>query len=255
MDRNRSAFSALASFVRASRGTEASSDRVMTTVDLIRSSINWERRLATSSETSFSFSPLGPIVPVSCPPCPGIYDDFRQLQPEHPRQRTVAAAVALGRLSQPDRHLVRQRAERSCLGGGSPPPRPRSSFSPPRGLPQAVSPPCRFARSTADSTSRQYRPATVVAAGVSCGSKLSVGGSGAPLRTSIISRTGFCQPRSGNLHVSRQVEHHPRDGRPMLSQADPFFTRPSFTGIMLIRSSVTFLIFSSFTSSVQPNRS
>ncbi len=50
---------------------KVSSRRVNTTSAPSRDSSSFARRLLTSRTRSFSSSPLGPIVPVSWPPCPG----------------------------------------------------------------------------------------------------------------------------------------------------------------------------------------
>ncbi len=46
-------------------------------------------RSATSRHRSFSINPVGPIVPVSCPPWPGIDHDPPNLQSQGPRKRRL----------------------------------------------------------------------------------------------------------------------------------------------------------------------
>ncbi len=58
-------------FVRSSNGTNVSSERVYTTSAPGNfCSIIFPNRSATSRHRSFSINPVGPIVPVSCPPWP-----------------------------------------------------------------------------------------------------------------------------------------------------------------------------------------
>src|SRR5204862_79928 len=71
MEMNRSALAWLAMFVRSSRGIKLSSERVYTTrAPGSRCSMIFPSRSATSRHRSFSINPVGPIVPVSCPPWP-----------------------------------------------------------------------------------------------------------------------------------------------------------------------------------------
>ena len=71
METNRSACSWLAIDVRVSSGMKVSSLRVYTTSAPSRACNSLPSRRPTSSTRSFSSRPLGPMVPVSCPPWPG----------------------------------------------------------------------------------------------------------------------------------------------------------------------------------------
>ncbi len=71
MEMKRSAWASLAMAVRSSSGIKESSERVNTTsAPGRRCLIILPRRSATSRHKSFSIKPVGPMVPVSWPPCP-----------------------------------------------------------------------------------------------------------------------------------------------------------------------------------------
>ena len=96
---NKSAAFSLAMAVLSSRGMKVSSLRVMTTSQPALCSSSFFSRNPTSSTTSFSRRPVGPMVPVSWPPCPGSITMRPILSPRarvRVREPDSVGAAALG---------------------------------------------------------------------------------------------------------------------------------------------------------------
>ena len=133
METNRSARCLLAKLVRSRSGTNTSVDRVSATLTPSRlSSTIRATRLVTSSTTSFSVRPLGPVAPGSWPPCPASSTIELQRRgdraPARPRDRAAPSA---------DRCRSRRGTDR---GARSPSPRPRRRRASPAASPRRPPP-------------------------------------------------------------------------------------------------------------------